>query len=198
MWRCSCRGGYVECQAWMFCFIEHTRLRVDQSESCIVLLYKQEHGTLSCYCTIIPSRAEISRFYPNKYLQVSCLRTYFRVHHTPPYSTILYHTLPYTWSLAQHFQSLGPHFWSLGPHFRSLGPHFWSLGPHFWSLGPQFLSLGPHFCPSDHSFCPSDHTFCSLQKGNRFGTMGMAWERGCANYVKKLMEITNHKMGLKQ
>ena len=89
MWRCSCRGGYVECRAWMFCFIGHTRLRVDQSESCIVLLYKQEHGTLNCYCTIIPSRAEISRFYPNKYLQVSCLRTYFRVHHTLPYSTIL-------------------------------------------------------------------------------------------------------------
>ena len=147
MWRCSCRGGYVECQAWMFCFIEHTRLRVDQSESCIVLLYKQEHGTLSCYCTIIPSRAEISRFYPNKYLQVSCLRTYFRVHHTLPYSTIL--LVPRTTLMVPRTTLLVPRTTLL-----PLGPHFWSLGPHFWSLGPHFLSLGPHFCPSDHTFAP--------------------------------------------
>ena len=152
MWRCSCRGGYVECQAWMFCFIEHTRLRVDQSESCIVLLYKQEHGTLSCYCTIIPSRAEISRFYPNKYLQVSCLRTYFRVHHTPPYSTILHHTLPYSTIL---YHTLGPSHNTFSPSDHTFGPSDHTLGPSDHTFGPSDHTFGP----SDHSFCPSDHTF---------------------------------------
>ena len=146
MWRCSCRGGYVECRAWMFCFIGHTRLRVDQSESCIVLLYKQEHGTLNCYCTIIPSRAEISRFYPNKYLQVSCLKTYFRVHHTLPYSTIL--LVPRTTLLVPRTTLFVPRTTLLVPRTTLLVP--WTtvfvpqttllpLGPHFWSLGPHFL-----------------------------------------------------------
>ena len=91
VWMCGMCGCVDVCICGMcgmcgcvevFGFIGHTRLRVDQSESCIVLLYK---GTLNCYCTIIPSRAEISRFYPNKYLQVSCLKSYFRVQYTLMY-----------------------------------------------------------------------------------------------------------------
>ena len=93
VWRCRCVGcggmdvymcevwmcGSVSVEVWIYvrcgvCSLGHTRPRVDQSASCIMLLeiWDLKLNTVQLfYLSFITSRAEISRFYPNKYLQVS-------------------------------------------------------------------------------------------------------------------------------
>ena len=64
------------------CSLGHTRPRVDQSEDCIMPLemWDLKLNTVQLfYLSFITSRAEISRFYPNKYLQVSLPEKIFQL-----------------------------------------------------------------------------------------------------------------------